>query len=163
MIRFFFCLCVGLEGNKVWPFLVAVSNQPAFTLRLRPQDERMLRELITTVLYREPRTEIELILNAVVPPRPFIWLQCSNTLYTCFVFLLLFILHYLALLLFVLLSSCGLGDSAPVLVDDVKRKWQSPYWLDSLENWPFGRRPGFHLPPFVLGCLKARASPQMAS
>jgi hypothetical protein len=52
MIRvFYFCLRVGLEGNKVWSFLVVtVFIKTAFTLRLRPQDEGMLRELITTVL-----------------------------------------------------------------------------------------------------------------
>lgn len=50
MIRvFYFCLRVGLECNKVWSFLV-VFIKTAFTLRLRPQDEGMLRELITTVL-----------------------------------------------------------------------------------------------------------------
>jgi hypothetical protein len=125
MIRvFYFCLRVGLEGNKVWSFLVVFIKPLSlwdWGHKMRGCWESWLQLYYRErKFFRQPKSS-SFFTRWYLPGN---LLRCSVPTHSTLLFY--FYCTTCALLLFVLWSSCGLGDSAPVLVDDVKRKWQSP-------------------------------------
>lgn len=142
MIRvFYFCLRVGLEGNKVWSFLVVFIKPLSlwdWGHKMRGCWESWLQLYYRErKFFRQPKSSSFFTLWYL----PGNLLRCSVPTHSTLLFY--FYCTTCALLLFVLWSSCGLGDSAPRAC-----RWRQTEMAIALIGW-------IHLKIDLLGAAPA--------